>query len=176
MSTDLEHWFSALDLGPSPRDLGPREYLWGANLAVRRTAVARAHGFRPAVARRDSTLPYGEDVDLQRRIDGAGYRRRYVADAVVNHLVGSERCSLRWVVHRAWRQGCGEARYDRDEWGRLPLAPAARRVAAHAAYGAVRDVAAIVRGPTRAGALVQFLCTRCVAAGYLSEAVASLRR
>ncbi|MEA2932549.1 MAG: glucosyl-dolichyl phosphate glucuronosyltransferase, partial [Actinomycetota bacterium] len=64
MSAALEQWYSGLDHGPAARDLGGTEYLWGANLAVRRSAASAVGGFGSQLGRIGSSLLSGEDIDL----------------------------------------------------------------------------------------------------------------
>jgi GT2 family glycosyltransferase len=67
---------TALDLGPQDRDI---EVAWGANLAVRRSAIARAGRF-------DEARPlYGDEQEFQDRLRAAGGRVRYVAGAALDH-------------------------------------------------------------------------------------------
>ncbi|WP_169738315.1 glycosyltransferase [Patulibacter minatonensis] len=54
--------------------------LWGANLAVRRTAVERIGPFDPT-----HTMSSGDEEEWLRRLRGAGGRIRYVAAAGVRH-------------------------------------------------------------------------------------------
>jgi GT2 family glycosyltransferase len=68
------------------------------NLAVARTVFTRIGGF-------DESFSYGSDVDFTWRAVDAGYRIRYVPDAVVAHDWGS----LRSEIRRAFLYG--QARY-----------------------------------------------------------------
>ena len=67
---------TTLDLGPDDRDA---EFVWGANLTLRRRALERAGGFDPGLDL------YGDEEDWQRRLKAAGGRIRYVAAAGVDH-------------------------------------------------------------------------------------------
>ena len=67
---------TTLDLGPEDRDA---ELVWGANLALRRSALARAGGFDPA-----RSGP-GDEEEWERRLRAAGGRIRYLAAAGVDH-------------------------------------------------------------------------------------------
>ena len=42
---------------------------------------------------------------MQRRLLEAGLHGRYVPDAEVWHWIPADRCSRRWVLHRAYRDG-----------------------------------------------------------------------
>lgn len=72
---------SPLDLGPDPAPVrvgSAVSYVPAAALVVRRQAVMNVGGF-------DSTLRFGEDVDLVWRLHAAGYGVRYEPRAVVRH-------------------------------------------------------------------------------------------
>ncbi|MGO9560194.1 MAG: mycofactocin biosynthesis glycosyltransferase MftF [Acidimicrobiales bacterium] len=72
---------SPLDLGPHPGLVGKGRrlsYVPAAGLVVRRAAVEEAGGF-------DEALRYGEDVDLLRRVESAGWLVRYEPASVVMH-------------------------------------------------------------------------------------------
>jgi mycofactocin system glycosyltransferase len=72
---------SSLDLGDRPARVAPgrrTSYVPTAALVVRRSAVAEAGAFDPA-------LRVGEDVDLVWRLHAAGHRVRYAPDVTVGH-------------------------------------------------------------------------------------------
>ncbi len=98
-----------LELGPDERVLSAGETPFGANLAVRRDALARCGGFRVGLGRaaedRGGTLAGGEDTELARRLASAGGQGWWIPDATVDHLVGGHRARLGYVVRRAWSQG-----------------------------------------------------------------------
>jgi hypothetical protein len=67
---------TSLDLGPADT-VAP--HAWGANMAVRRSAVAR-------VGRFDASLGlYGDEQEWQARLHAAGGRIRYLAGAALDH-------------------------------------------------------------------------------------------
>ena len=72
---------SPLDLGARPATVGPEgrvTYVPAAALVVRRTALDAVGGF-------DSSLRYGEDVDLVWRLHDAGWSVRYEPRVVARH-------------------------------------------------------------------------------------------
>jgi mycofactocin system glycosyltransferase len=76
-----ERWRSPLDLGAAPARVrsGTRiSYVPAAAAVVRVAALAAVGGF-------DSTLRFGEDVDLVWRLDAAGWRVRYEPASTVMH-------------------------------------------------------------------------------------------
>jgi glycosyltransferase involved in cell wall biosynthesis len=103
----LEHWYSALDLGPVDRDLGTGEYGWSANLAVRRAALDAIGGYDTALGP-GTPMGVGGDNDLLDRLRDAGGVVRYSADAGVRHRVDPDRLRLRWLAGRARTVGRAE--------------------------------------------------------------------
>ncbi len=74
---------SPLDLGGTPGLVGTGRrlsYVPAAALACRRRALGEVGGF-------DESLRYGEDVDLVRRLQAAGWAARYEPSVAVGHLV-----------------------------------------------------------------------------------------
>src|SRR3954468_17362616 len=67
---------TALDLGPEDREA---EFVWGANMAIRRDAFERIGRFDERLA------GAGDEEDWQRRLRAAGGRIGYIAKAGVDH-------------------------------------------------------------------------------------------
>ena len=128
-----------LDYGDRPIELGARTVL-GANLAVRREVFTRAGGFPTHLGKLRGTLLSGEDHQLCRRVQDAGFRAMYVPAAAVHHWVpaGRARVSycLRWFywsgITHAIMDGEGSATNGRALHG-LPLYLFSRAAAASAA-------------------------------------------
>ncbi len=81
------------------------------NLAFRREAFDAVNGF-------DETFAAGEDVDFTWRLNDAGYRLRWVEDAIVDHEWGDTRRQMR----RSFAYGEGWARLFRKHPTRLKVA------------------------------------------------------
>ena len=94
---------TSLDLGPSDRDA---EFAWGANLAVRRSALERIGRFDPALG------GAGDEEDWQRRLRAAGGRIRYVAAAGVDHRRAGADARVRALSRAAFQRGRASRRYD----------------------------------------------------------------
>jgi GT2 family glycosyltransferase len=94
---------TVLDLGPVDRDA---EFAWGANFAVRRSAIERVGPFAGDI------VLYGDEEDWQRRLRSMGGRVRYVARAGVDHRRAGEDARLRALARAAYHRGRGERRYD----------------------------------------------------------------
>jgi GT2 family glycosyltransferase len=92
-----------LDLGAADRDC---EHAWGANMAVRRTAVERAGPFDEA------RELYGDEQEWQDRVKEAGGRIRYVAAAALDHRRAGDDARLRALCRAAYRRGQASRRFD----------------------------------------------------------------
>jgi GT2 family glycosyltransferase len=109
-----------LDLGPEDRDC---DHAWGANMTVRRSAVARAGPF-------DETRElYGDEQEWQARVKATGGRIRYVAAAALDHRRAGEDARLRALCRAAYRRGQASRRFDVFRGG-APSAAAELRVLA----------------------------------------------
>jgi GT2 family glycosyltransferase len=92
-----------LDLGSKDRDC---DHAWGANMAVRRSAVQRAGLF-------DETRElYGDEQEWQARVKAAGQRIRYVAGAALDHRRAGDDARLRELCRAAYRRGQASRRFD----------------------------------------------------------------
>jgi GT2 family glycosyltransferase len=112
---------TTLDLGPVDRDA---EFVWGANLALRRRALALVGGGF------DETLDiYGDEEDLQRRLHAAGGRVRYVAAAGVDHRRTGADARIAGLSRAAYRRGRHSRRYD-ERKGTVPSVPSELRTLA----------------------------------------------
>lgn len=74
--------------------------LWGANLAVRRTAIERIGGFDPS-----HTMPSGDEEEWLARLRDAGGRIRYVAGAAVLHRRVAADATTRALARAQWFRG-----------------------------------------------------------------------
>ena len=103
---------STLDLGPADRDA---EYVWGANMAVRRRAFERVGTFDESLAGR------GDEEEWERRHRAAGGRIRYLAAAGLDHRRTAEDATVIRLSRAAYALG-------RD--GAAQRCPQARRASA----------------------------------------------
>ena len=94
---------TTLDLGVHDTDA---EFAWGANLTLRRSAVARTGRFEEALDL------YGDEEDWQRRFKAAGGRVRYVAGAGVDHRRTGRDAKLAGLSRAAYGRGRNSRRYD----------------------------------------------------------------
>jgi GT2 family glycosyltransferase len=92
-----------LDLGPADTDA---DHAWGANMAIRRSALDRAGRFDE---RREL---YGDEQEWQARWRAAGGRIRYVAGAALDHRRAGDDARLRALVRAAYGRGQASRRFD----------------------------------------------------------------
>ena len=111
---------TTLDLGPDDRDA---EFAWGANLALRRSAIHRIGPFDPALS------GIGDEEDWQRRLKAAGGRVRYVAAAGVDHRRAGADARIGRLSRAAYGRGRGSRRYDARKGVAPPLAAELRTLA-----------------------------------------------
>jgi GT2 family glycosyltransferase len=119
-----------LDLGPADRDC---DHAWGANMAVRRSAVERAGPFDEA------RELYGDEQEWQARVKASGGRIRYVAAAALDHRRAGDDARLHALCRAAYRRGEASRRFDEFK-GTAPSLASELRVLA----------GCVVHGPRRA--------------------------
>ena len=124
-----------LDLGSTDRDC---DHAWGANMAVRRSAVERAGLF-------DETRElYGDEQEWQARVKAAGGRIRYVAAAALDHRRAGDDARLRALCRAAYRRGQASRRFDEFKGTAPSLASELRVLAGCVLHGPRR---ACMNGP-----------------------------
>jgi GT2 family glycosyltransferase len=92
-----------LDLGPADADA---PHAWGANMAVRRSALELVGPFDEALG------IYGDEQEWQARLLSAGGRMRYIAAAALEHRRAGEDARLRSLARAAWTRGRASRRFD----------------------------------------------------------------
>ncbi|GFO64822.1 glycosyltransferase [Geomonas paludis] len=88
---------------------GPCEYPWGANIAFRRGIFDRIGTFPTDLGRVGNCLMSNEEVGLCRKIQAAGLKIAFAADAVILHKIPAERLTRQWYYHRTYWQGRSNA-------------------------------------------------------------------
>ncbi len=123
---------TALDCGPVDREV---EFVWSANMAIRRRAFARAGPF-------DAALEiYGDEEEWQRRHRAAGGTIRYLAGAALEHRRAPRDATLRSLARAARSRGASSRRYDERKGSAPSLMAELRTLAACAAHGPLRRCA-----------------------------------
>ncbi|HYG86880.1 MAG TPA: glycosyltransferase [Azospirillum sp.] len=130
------------------RPSGPCDFrsVWGPNMAVRRAVFDDGHRFDEVIGPNAAQAHYrmGSESSFNARLQAAGATARFVAEAVVHHIVRPEQMTERWILDRAYRHGLGVASYDRPGFADgppilgLPRGVLKRRVLSAAAAAAVR--------------------------------------
>jgi GT2 family glycosyltransferase len=108
-----------LDYGPEPLELGPRTAI-GANLAIRHDVIRRVGGFAAHLGKLRGTLLSGEDHELCRRVQAAGFRTMYWPSAVVHHWVPASRVRIRYILRWFFWSGVTNAFLDEAAGQRTP--------------------------------------------------------
>jgi GT2 family glycosyltransferase len=115
-----------LDLGPADADA---PHAWGANMALRRSAVERVGRFD------EGRELYGDEQEWQARWRAAGGRIRYVAAAALDHRRAGDDARLVALARAAYARGQAGRRFDVFR-GRAPsLVSELRTLAACAVHG-----------------------------------------
>jgi glycosyltransferase involved in cell wall biosynthesis len=100
-----------VDWGPSEKiilDID-REWLVGANMAMRKRVLEEVGGFHPWLDRVGRNLLSSGDVFLQKEILRRGYTCLYVPAMAIEHLVPASRLGKDWFLRRFYWQGVSDA-------------------------------------------------------------------
>jgi hypothetical protein len=136
--------------------------VWGACFAVDRE-FARANGisFRPELGRRGRQLQSGDDSSFVQRIRECEGTVVFLPGASAIHSIGAKKCSLGYLLRRAWWQGRSEVR--RGDW-REGLVKELGRIRSS---GSAPARLCIV--PAFTGAVVAGMATELTLAGCLAD-------
>lgn len=85
------------------------EWLVGANLALRRSALEAVNGFEPALDRVGNRMLSSGDVYLVKQVMQRGFVCEYHPAMRVEHRVPASRLQQRWFRHRYFWQGISDA-------------------------------------------------------------------
>src|SRR5215213_614115 len=144
---------TTLDLGPSDVET---EMVWGANFAVRRSAVERVGDF-------DETLDrgHGDEEEWLMRLRAAGGRIVYLAEAGLDHRRSADDSGLRSLARAAYHRGRG-ARSSDLRRGDAPGLARELRVLAGCGWHTVRRACpqGVIMGAHSAGRVVEALSRR----------------
>ena len=104
---------TTLDLGAHDAEA---EFVWSANMMVRRSALERIGGFD------ESIVGGGEEEDWLRRLHAAGGRAMYLAGAGLEHRRAGDDVRLRSLMRASYRRGRSMRAYDALRGGSPSLA------------------------------------------------------
>jgi glycosyltransferase involved in cell wall biosynthesis len=129
---DPPPWVRFLELGPiytltpsnlhsGPLDGSAMTYVWGPNMAIRRSVFDSGMRFDPRIGPRGDDYPMGSETEFILRLMRRGYRGWHVECAKVQHFIRREQLEQRWVLQRAIRCGRGIYRMTpAPEWLGMP--------------------------------------------------------
>ena len=143
---------TTLDLGPEDRET---DFVWSANMAVRRAAIERIGPF-------DESVPiYGDEEEWLMRLHASGGRVAYVAAAGLEHRRAGNDARLRSLAKAEYRRGRAARRNDRRKGTELTLARELRHLAGAGWHTARRRCPqGLVMGAHSAGRIVEALKRR----------------
>ena len=144
---------TTLDLGAEDREA---EMVWGANFAVRRSAVDRVGEFDESFDR-----GHGDEEEWLMRLRAAGGRIVYLADAGLDHRRAPGDSGLASLARAAYHRGRGARSSDRRH-GKAPRVARELRNVAGAGWHTVRRACpqGFIMGAHAAGRLVEALRPR----------------
>src|SRR4051794_2061689 len=144
---------TTLDLGAEDREA---EMVWGANFAVRRSAVDRIGEFDESFDR-----GHGDEEDWLLRLRSAGGRIVYLADAGLDHRRAAGDSGLGSLARAAYHRGRGARSSDRRQ-GKAPGVARELRDLAGAGWHTMRRACprGVIMGAHAAGRLVEALRPR----------------
>lgn len=102
---------TVLDWGDSVHRLKPSEWLVGANVAYKTSALAAVGGFSEQLGRKGNILLCHEELQVNNAIVDMGYAAVYTPYAVVDHLVQKERMKQDWLCLQAFWESISRAVY-----------------------------------------------------------------
>lgn len=120
LSDKLLGYVSVVDLGDETRGLQPKEWVAGANIAYRVSALQQAGGFSTALGRVGSgiSLMSNDETELAERLAAQGGRMGYCGKAVVRHAVDESRLNQEWFRRRvAWQAVSDYVRHPKKMYG-----------------------------------------------------------
>jgi glycosyltransferase involved in cell wall biosynthesis len=97
--------YSCLDLGAPSRPLLDHQTPFGANMCIRRSLL-EIHRFSSELGYRHGELIPGEETELFHRLREAGAKGFWITECGLLHLLPKERNSPRYLLRRAYGQGC----------------------------------------------------------------------
>jgi glycosyltransferase involved in cell wall biosynthesis len=143
---------TTLEEGPEDRDV---PFVWGANMAIRRSALKRLGRFDGSLSGR------GDEEQWELSYRAAGGRIRYLASAGLDHRRTAEDARLGVLTRQAYRHGREARRHDVRAGKPRPIGTELRTLAGCAWHTVRRRCAyGIVMGARTAGSLREALAER----------------
>lgn len=119
----LLYMYGSTDSGEAEAWMDYPKHPFGVNMAFRREVFQRIGGFDPRLGRIGDSLLSGEESDIFRRVHEAGFRTRYIPDALLRHRIPASRTDPDWVLQRSYWQGISDVvfRQLHEPLGRIGL-------------------------------------------------------
>ena len=108
---DLRQCFylSLLDYGDKISEIDPL-YVWGLNFAIRRETLFELEGFNPECVPKTLQRYQGDgDTGLAWKVKAAGYKIIYQPQALVYHIVPTQRLTIDYFVERMFSAGVSDS-------------------------------------------------------------------
>jgi hypothetical protein len=86
----------------------------GANMAVRRVVFKERFSFNETIGPNGQSYAMGSETELILRLQRSGHDAVFLPGSLVLHVILPWQLHEQWLVHRAFRQGRGEARLNGD--------------------------------------------------------------
>lgn len=86
-------------------DINKDGFLSGGIIAIKREVAISVGGFTSSLGMRGNNVGYGEEDDLQKRLQTAGYRIGFVPDWWMYHAVLPHKLQLTWHLKSAFARG-----------------------------------------------------------------------
>jgi len=111
LSDEVALSLTIVDWSPTPRIIADlrRQWLVGANMAVRAAVLRDVGGFHPRLDRVGSRMLSSGDVYLQKQVVARGHRCLYAPAMAVRHAVPAARLTKQWFRRRYYAQGLSDA-------------------------------------------------------------------
>ncbi|MBV8431503.1 MAG: glycosyltransferase family 2 protein [Solirubrobacterales bacterium] len=143
---------TTLDAGPRDTDV---ELVWGANMAIRRSALERFGMFDESLHGR------GNEDDWEYRYTAGGGRIRYLVGAALDHRRAPEDARLSVLTRHAWGQGRESRQHDLRTGRARPIRTELRMLAGCGWHTVSRRCSfGIIMGARVAGSLREALAAR----------------
>ncbi len=110
----LEHYLSALDLGPERQLMRHPHYPYGCNMSVKLQVARDIGGFSVRLGRTGTDLISNEEQHFFLRVEEHGGLTLYEPEALVYHMIPTSRLSKRFFLRRAYAQGISDALLRRE--------------------------------------------------------------
>lgn len=101
--------YGSWNLGEGLKIMGNDEYVNGTNMIFRKFIFEKIGLFNTGIGMKGSKISFGEETNLHRRMNAAGYTVYYAPSIVVSHLVRAEKMNLFWLLKTRYAGGRSES-------------------------------------------------------------------